>query len=72
MIPLHVRVHVERLLRIAGDVRLGVLAHPLLEEVRLARQTDQFHEIEGVLGIVGLRVAQGPVIDRPRTGRTRT
>ena len=56
MIPLHVRVHVERLLGVARDVRLGVLADALLEEVRLARQTHELHKIKRILSVVGLRM----------------
>ena len=56
---LKVAVDAENLLRrINAHATLGVLSHPLLEEVRFALQTDHLHPLERVLRVVQLGHAQ--------------
>ena len=47
-----------RLLRRLHHARLLVVAHPLLEEVGLARERDVLHEVEGVGGVEEFAVAE--------------
>ena len=46
------------LLRAGHDARFLIVAHALLEEIRLAGEGDGFHEVEGVGGAVVLLVAE--------------
>src|SRR3990167_7984729 len=58
VVGLKIRVRAESLFGGVRDARLLVFPHPLFEEVRLALQRNQLHEIERVRCAVKLGLAQ--------------